>query len=312
MGFQDFVSAAIFGLAAMHSHLQAWHDAGHMIVAEIAYERLKPEVRRTVDQLTVTFKEFYPNNVTCVTCSVWADEIKGNSGHGYMHAFDKWHYINIPFDPDDVLSFHKKELIKASTLENNVAWIIEQAKSTLSHRDSQVFEKALMFNMLVHCVGDIHQPLHCCTRYSKRHPEGDRGGTRFQIQGSPEHNLHHFWDAGAGYFPNTSFPARVQELEVIKTMAKELTEKYPPEFFANVGQLNPDQWVHESYALATTVVYTLPENSTPNEEYIKGAQEVSKQRVTLAGYRLAAVINKIFENNKTLSPQQSQTIEGIK
>src|ERR1700758_3364100 len=46
---------------------------------------------------------------------------------------------------------------------------------------------------LMHMVGDIHQPLHCLTRVSATHPDGDRGGNLVLLNG-PAKNLHFFWD----------------------------------------------------------------------------------------------------------------------
>jgi S1/P1 Nuclease len=52
--------------------------------------------------------------------------------------------------------------------------------------------------MLIHYIGDIHQPLHASTRYTKDYPEGDEGGNYFRVT-IPHHkdvsNLHALWDS---------------------------------------------------------------------------------------------------------------------
>lgn len=50
--------------------------------------------------------------------------------------------------------------------------------------------------LLIHYVGDIHQPMHCVSRVDKEYPAGDKGGNDFPL---PNHysakELHAVWDA---------------------------------------------------------------------------------------------------------------------
>jgi hypothetical protein len=50
--------------------------------------------------------------------------------------------------------------------------------------------------LLIHYVGDVHQPLHCVSRVNKDYPAGDRGGNSFPL---PTHysdkELHAVWDS---------------------------------------------------------------------------------------------------------------------
>ena len=52
-----------------------------------------------------------------------------------------------------------------------------------------------MYRALIHFVGDIHQPLHCVSRYTKNRPDGDRGGNEFKLPDTLYKNLHLLWDA---------------------------------------------------------------------------------------------------------------------
>lgn len=50
--------------------------------------------------------------------------------------------------------------------------------------------------LLIHYVGDIHQPLHAVSRYAKDFPTGDRGGNSFKITSKDGiSNLHALWDS---------------------------------------------------------------------------------------------------------------------
>jgi len=57
-------------------------------------------------------------------------------------------------------------------------------------------QRSFALRMIIHYVGDIHQPLHSSTEVDDRYPTGDMGGNMQEI---PEHdtvgNLHSIWDS---------------------------------------------------------------------------------------------------------------------
>jgi hypothetical protein len=56
--------------------------------------------------------------------------------------------------------------------------------------------KSFALRLLIHYIGDIHQPLHAATRLDNNYPKGDAGGNFFPL---PEKltakNLHSVWDS---------------------------------------------------------------------------------------------------------------------
>lgn len=52
-----------------------------------------------------------------------------------------------------------------------------------------------MYRALSHFVGDVHQPLHAVTRYTKNYKKGDAGGNLFKLNFGYIKNLHALWDA---------------------------------------------------------------------------------------------------------------------
>ena len=49
--------------------------------------------------------------------------------------------------------------------------------------------------MLVHFLGDIVQPLHNMGRFTRKYPDGDRGGNAFKLKSKyGVTNLHSLWD----------------------------------------------------------------------------------------------------------------------
>src|SRR5215210_1103274 len=59
--------------------------------------------------------------------------------------------------------------------------------------------------------------------------------------------------------------------------------------------LDPRTWVVESNTLAREVVYkNINEGGEPSKAYTDAAQQLSRRRLALAGYRLAGVLNALF------------------
>ena len=69
--------------------------------------------------------------------------------------------------------------------------------------DLALIGKSLCIRFLVHIIGDIHQPLHTATLFSKLFPNGDLGGNAFNITYPARKSLkdlHSYWDATAGNY----------------------------------------------------------------------------------------------------------------
>ena len=55
--------------------------------------------------------------------------------------------------------------------------------------------KSLALRLLIHYIGDVHQPLHNVQRYTQLHPKGDNGGNYFDLKYHyGANNLHSVWD----------------------------------------------------------------------------------------------------------------------
>ena len=168
-----------------------------------------------------------------------------------------------------------------------MAYLIEKATETLQNKKATAFEKAVMLRLLIHCVADIHQPMHCCSLFNKKFPHGDSGGNRFTLKGKYA-NLHLLWDSGAGAFSENRY---LENSFDSKLIAKELMQKYPRKNFPKTHSVV--KWAKESHKLAIAIAYQIKEGSIPSEQYLEKAREVSKRQAALAGYRLAEILNSI-------------------
>ena len=67
---------------------------------------------------------------------------------------------------------------------------------TITKYYSEADGKSLAMRLLVHYVGDFHQPLHLAEVVDKENPKGDLGGNTFNVDGKyGVNNLHSLWDS---------------------------------------------------------------------------------------------------------------------
>lgn len=265
----------------------AWNALAHMAVAKIAYDNLTPAAAEKVNKMVASFQQEYPNIQTFVEMAPWADQLAWGQQIGlYTH----WHYINNTFSTDGTP-------LKNISDTDNAGWAVVQLEKIVQNNQANPYERARALAFLVHIVGDLHQPLHTVARLSAAHPDGDQGGNLFSVRLPLTHpksksssvNLHSFWDSGLGAFEGNSDQAAVTRL------ATSLTATYSSQYFNDQAQnIESGVWINESEQLAVSFVYSTPENQIPSAEYMSQGSELAKQRVALAGYRLAALLNHLL------------------
>ena len=152
----------------------------------------------------------------------------------------------------------------------------------------------------MHLVGDVHQPLHTASLFSKQFPKGDRGGNSFFIRvepGTSPISLHQFWD---------DLILGSQNFQTVKNRGTDL--RLRPEFarkkLAELEEPSFDKWAAESFQLAKDAVYRNGKlRGSPNRnnapvlpaDYPKTVQPLAERRMVLAGYRIAQVLQNIPE-----------------
>lgn len=296
-----------FSLLLTQTTALAWHDTGHMLVAQIAYLRLSPTAKTQVDNLLVTppgkrplihLCAGYYTPATCektydpITIAVWMDDFRGDS---LNDIYDHWHYINYKpfFDGTPARPNVGPEPV-------NVLDRLNWAINTLRQGTGRDKRDAEVLGFLYHLVGDVHQPLHTATRYTAAKPDGDAGGNGFTIKlpDGKNSSLHFFWDAGAGRagFESPKRPLDQASRDRIRALADELMKSYPAESMPEWKTIEPLAWVEESNKLAREFAYVkIKEGEAPSEAYTQEAQRIVGRRIALAGYRMAEVLNTVFD-----------------
>jgi hypothetical protein len=291
--------------------LRAWNKTGHQAVAFIAYHELGSRAKARID-LLLPFHPDYARWVAEVPvarrplqafldAAVWADEIKQDplyrdepldrdeprSRHPVYpdHLRHRnWHYIDAPLaGAFGALAVDASE--KGWRNPPNAVSQIRLMESILRGEDRPGAERAWALAWLIHLTGDLHQPLHCASRMH------DQGGNRVLLRGRWK-NLHELWDDALG---TDSSPAAVESLGMNLIRAAEAEEIVP------VKRTNPGDWVEEGTLLSIHFVYPgLAGAPGPDgaisvpPAYRRVAAEIAARRVTLAGFRLAALLNRIF------------------
>ncbi|HUK84108.1 MAG TPA: S1/P1 nuclease, partial [Verrucomicrobiae bacterium] len=97
------IATSCFLAIAAVTNARAWDGTGHMLVAQIAYDRLNPKARARVDALASQLdSNGVPYNAVSIAC--WPDDIKGKDFNSpFQGQFKPWHYIDIgclATDPD--------------------------------------------------------------------------------------------------------------------------------------------------------------------------------------------------------------------
>lgn len=287
---------------------EAWHAAGHMMVAAIAWEQMTPAARTRAiellkrnpdyDKWIAGIPDAAKDKTAFVRAATWPDDIKNKGTHpdsiddtetptdpnaaanlGYsdklMHKY--WHYVDLPFSRD------KTKLVPAQmpNAETQIKLLTSAIASTTASDDVKSFDVA----WLIHLVGDVHQPLHATSRFSKVLKKGDDGGNKIKVKCTPScgSNLHSFWD---GLVDENKTPA-----DAITAAATLANAPAGP-----ASQSDPRVWINESFTIARASVYRKPVGPgqgsfTLTKSYKTAATKIARTRIALAGARLAKLFN---------------------
>ncbi len=244
----------------------AWGQKGHDVVAFIAENHLTPTTKAAVENLL--------GGKSIVYWSNWLD----NASHTDKYAYTKtWHYRNINADQtyDNAPRNRTGDVITA----------INQQVYTLSNPAAPLHEQQLALKILVHCMGDLHQPMHM-GHYS------DLGGNKWIVKYfNSDKNLHSVWDSSlveSGH-------------KWTYTEWQDQIDRATPEEQAMIMAGDADTWGRETYRIATEVYDTTPEGTNISFDYIAKWTPIIEDQLLKGGLRLADILNGLFDPDYTPS-----------
>ena len=228
-----------------------------------------------------------------------------------MEAFNQWHYEDEPYvKPDFKGKFMQPENV-------NITFSINQMRKALLNKNSERMNQDMIHSFawryLIHLVGDIHQPLHTSTLYSKDFENGDLRGHRFNVSfaENPEiYELHKLLDSCFNLYPFFNSPLSEDDWKLLGEISKNLTAEYPREYFSERLKLTEAvDWKKESHAISESFVYAgINPNEVPSVDYVKKGREMVMQQLTIGGYRLADLILSIDLESVTTEMKQHESL----
>ena len=300
-----------------------WNGEGHEVVAYIAYQHLDLATRAKVDALLAMnpcFSEWKTAASSLpaaqqpvaifMQAATWPDMIKSDSydcqpghvfvsdgtgggnvppagpeasqniGYGDANRHKYWHFIDIPFSTDGTPTNPPEH-------PNALDQMLKLSAALASSETDDL--KSYNMVWLEHLIGDVHQPLHDTSRFTKNHTNGDQGGNLVLLCTAPgcKMQLHGYWDSILGLQGTLKSAVKI---------GKHLNGRPKP---TGAGSTDPSVWVEEGFQLAKTAVYISPISDDepgsspvePNKAYHNNAKKVAQAQMLAAGYRLAGMLN---------------------
>lgn len=303
----------------------AWDDAGHEVVAQIACDTLAKESPATKQKLDdIIQSDPRPMRHNLLVCAIWPDlnkhhnEVPNAPAALFRSApvIGNWHYVDIPYsmtDRQQILNLINMPGVKPDPRHpkhsGNVVVAIRYYAAKLqaaekSGSDATAQDRADYLSWVIHFVGDVHQPLHCVTVTSPLPnytppSRGDVGGNGFVIKGMGRiRELHAFWDDQMDLTDRMKGRKEKHlhpDAERIEAQAHQLEQDYPQSRFrAELKKTDPAQWALESFSYRHEV-YDLTPETRPGSDYQAFAAKTSDERITLAGYRLAQLLESVLK-----------------
>ena len=246
----------------------AWGSIGHRIVGQVADQHLTPKAAARVSKIMGT------NSLGDV--ANWMDQVR-DTPEG--KAMEMWHYQSVDACTGTLLKCP----------EGNCAGPkVKQQEATLrSGKGDQL--KAL--RVLVHLIGDIHQPLHTAEN-------GDGGGNGVKIKNrscvdqtgkTVQCNLHTYWD---NRLVKSALAGRSETVFVAALVGMDVA----------TGSGDVDAWIQESNGLAKSSVHAYDGFSCKagghkislTQAYDAAGSALVSAQLAKAGKRLATLLNDIY------------------
>lgn len=234
----------------------SWGVTGHRATGYIAQQYLSAKAKRKMKALL--------GQESLALASTWMDEIRSDSTYNYTAD---WHWVTIENGEQYENAVKNPNGDVIATLER----LISDLKAGKLDRKKEM--EAL--KMIIHLVGDIHQPLHvgCCN---------DQGGNKVKVKWfRSESNLHRVWDS--------------EMIDDTKLSYTELAQALPLPDKATAmrwQKASVREWARESMSYRPQV-YDIGSGNL-GYRYSYQYFDIVKHRLVQAGIRLAGVLNEIY------------------
>lgn len=251
--------------AALPVPAWSWDADGHRFICTVASYEMSEQARGAVKTLlAVDTREQFAD------LCVWADEIAKDRPETAA-----WHHMYVPRDAQTV------DLARDCADENRCIVAAIARTTRILESDQASVAKAEALKVLMHLIGDLHQPLNIGFA-------ADHGGA----------------DIAAIFHGRTTTLKALWETELLKARPdtwREIADSYDKRFTYVERRLwpagTPADWANESLFLTRTPATGYvgnPGGLEFGELYVRQNQLAALRRLSQAGVRLATTLNKIF------------------
>lgn len=274
--------------------LCAWSAFGHETVALIAWDQLSPKQQSAISSVMAANPSIFGSGTgtaPLLAGAVWPDTVRfemgatpnvplhifGDLGITMSHQSNNLHFVDYN-GAYPVLPKGQSAIVAISTAQS----VLQNAASTME-------QKGEALTYLIHCVGDIHQPLHAGNK-------NDSGGNSIVIKGlgasKAKTELHAVWDEGLFQSTHVDDPAAYITQFLGAPIKKAQSTA--------LSDMNPADWATNSHHLALTVAYvdehdhTIMSGATLSQAYVNEALPVANAQLAIAGVRLGALLKQDF------------------
>jgi len=234
----------------------SWGVTGHRASGWVAEKYLSPKAKKKISSVL--------NQESLAMVSTWMDEIRSDSTYNYTAD---WHWVTVETG--------KTYDESPKNPNGDVIMTLERIITELKSHKLDPKKEAEALKMLVHLVGDIHQPLHvgCCD---------DQGGNKVKVKWfRNDSNLHRVWDS--------------EMIDDTKLSYTELGQSLAQPDKATLAQwqkASVREWANESMTYRKEVYDIKDGNLSYRYSYLH--LQSAKDRVLKAGVRLAGILNQIY------------------
>ena len=240
----------------------AWGVLGHRIVGQVADTYLTKQTKKEIYKIL--------GDESIAMASNWPDFIKSDKSYSYLSP---WHYINLKAGLTET---ELKTYLAIDTITDaytKINWLAAELKNKGLEQD----KKVMFLKLLIHLVGDIHQPMH-----TGRHD--DLGGNKIRVSWfKDEINLHQLWDERLIDFQQLSY---TEYASAINHVSKSQRKQWAAEPVSD--------WVWQSYQLSEKIYSDVKQGDKLGYRYNFDYISTLNNQLLKGGVHLAALLNDIF------------------
>lgn len=238
----------------------AWGKTGHRVVGEIASKYLTKNSKNEVQKIL--------NGHSMAEVSNFLDNIKSDPKERY-DTLRPYHYVSIP----DGMKYGDTNVNPKGDAIQGINIAIKKLKSKQLNAEDEAF----YLKILIHLVGDIHQPLHVGRAE-------DLGGNKIHFNWfGKSTNLHVVWDT---QMINDKLYSYTELTNIINFTTSQEVQKWQSNSI--------DEWTQECLKLREGI-YEFDETEKQWEyKYTYNHWDEVKQQLLKGGVRLAGILNDIY------------------